>query len=81
MVHLVIRNALKPPEAYPEYLTRKEAASFLRERQCYLDWRTLKNMASKNAKHKGPPFYRDGTRVLYKRDELEAWRRARLVPA
>jgi hypothetical protein len=28
----------------------------------------------------GPPTYRIGRRVLYRRSELEAWRRARLEP-
>lgn len=66
---------------YPEYMTRKIASAFLRTLHCFLSEQTLKNLAAKNSRYDGPPFYRDGGRILYKKDELEDWRKKRLRKA
>lgn len=47
----------------PEYLTNKEAAKFARTSVVTL-WRQRKN---------GLPFHRIGSKVLIRRDELEAY--------
>lgn len=60
-------------------LTRKQAAAHLQSQNCSISADTLKNMAAKNSAYKGPPYFRDGGRTLYKQDELDEWRRNRLV--
>lgn len=60
-------------------LTRKQAAAHLQSLGCSIAENTLKNMANKNSQHKGPPYFKDGGRTLYNQNELDEWRRNRLV--
>lgn len=61
-----------------EFLTRKQAAHYLRRRGIQTSYRHLNNLALNNNAGGGPPFYKDGNRALYTRDDLEEWRRKRL---
>ncbi|MXN63871.1 helix-turn-helix domain-containing protein [Stappia sp. GBMRC 2046] len=56
----------KPPAAdAPVYLTVRETADYLRVSKSFLD----KARVAGN----GPPFVRFGNRVLYRRDDVDAW--------
>lgn len=56
-----------------DMLTTKEVAKVLRRSDWYLKrLRTLKN---------GPPYYKIGKSVLYKRSDVIAWAEAARVPA
>jgi predicted DNA-binding transcriptional regulator AlpA len=58
-------NSLQPPTA-ATWLTRKEAAAFLR-----LSPATLANWASMDV---GPPFTRlGGGRTFYRREDVDSW--------
>lgn len=60
--------------AFPDTMSRKQAAAFLTALGHRIAEKTLRNMASnKNAGH-GPPFTRTGWRSLYyTRVDLEVW--------
>lgn len=73
-VHSAVRNA-KPEK---DWLSRKEAATYLNRLGCKIAVHTLENMASNNNAGKGPPFTRHGwTSVQYHRDDLDSWASAR----
>jgi hypothetical protein len=60
-------------------LSRKEAARYLAKHNCKISPTTLLNMAThENAKGKGPPYFKDGRRVFYSTEDLDAWRLRRL---
>jgi hypothetical protein len=58
-------------------LSRKQAAEYLRRRNCSISYQTLGNLAANGNANKGPPFYKDGQRTLYSPEDLDAWRLAR----
>lgn len=60
------------------FLSRKEAAAFLRRNNCPISHRTLEQMAANRNAGKGPPFYKSGAKVLYDPAELDEWRRKRI---
>ena len=56
------------------WLSRKEAATYLTERGIRVTERTLANLASNNNAGKGPSFTRARWRtVLYARADLDLW--------
>jgi hypothetical protein len=66
--------------ATEDFLTRKQAAAYLRSNGCPIDHRRLAKMAIHNNSGKGPPFLRSGWRtIVYSKEELEAWRLKRVV--
>jgi hypothetical protein len=54
-----------------EYLTNEMRAEE--------EHRTVASIHQENHRGDGPPAYKIGKRVLYRRSEVEAWRRSRLV--
>ena len=61
-----IPSVVEPPDAEaPAYMTVVEAAEYLRVSKSFLD----KARVAGN----GPPFVRFGNRVLYRRDDVDAW--------
>ncbi len=64
-------KAKKNPD---DWLTRKEAATYLASIGCPISKRALEKRASNNNAGKGPAFTRIGWRtVRYKREDLDAW--------
>ena len=61
-----------------EYLTRKEASAYLRERRLKVSDATLATMASRGG---GPAFVKFGQRALYTAQWLDEWVESRLQPA
>lgn len=57
------------------FLSRKEAAAFLRKKGCRISWRTLDQYAWTK---EGPDYYVDKARTLYTPEDLEKWRIGRL---
>ena len=67
----------KPPK---DWLSRKEAAIYLTSIGCRIAPKTLQNLSANNNQAKGPAFVRNGWRMVqYRREDLEAWARARMV--
>ena len=67
----------KPPR---EWLTRQEAATYLAGIGCPIAAKTLANLASRTNHRKGPRYVASGWRtVRYRRTDLDAWARARIV--
>lgn len=63
-----------------DWLTRKEASSYLGKIGCPVAHRTLANMAANNNAKKGPPFTQSAwTVVHYQRKDLDSWAAARIV--
>lgn len=62
-----------------QLLSRKEAAHYLQKRRCSISYQTLANLGAKENAGRGPAFFKDGNRTLYDPDDLDAWRRKRLV--
>lgn len=56
----------------PEYLTTAEVAALRRMKEDSLAQERFRKP------YAGPPYVKDGGRVLYPRDRLEAWLEARL---
>ena len=57
-----------------EWLTRKQAALYLRQLGCPLSPQTLANMAKHENSGQGPPFTRIGVQIVrYNKDDLAAW--------
>lgn len=65
-VPLIIQAASEIDSKPSEYLTTEEARVFLN-----LGKGTLDTYRKRGAG--GPPFYRAGTKILYKRSDLEQW--------
>ena len=64
-------KAKKNPD---DWLTRKEAATYLASIGCPISKRALEKRASNNNAGKGPAFTRIGWRtVRYKREDLDSW--------
>jgi hypothetical protein len=65
--------------AFPDSMSRKEAARYLTALGYRITPKTLTNMASNNNKGKGPPYTRTGWNhpVSYSRFDLDAWFAAR----
>lgn len=63
------KGAVRPPEIVSPYLFAEEAAIYLR-----ISERALESFRSNGA---GPPYRKHGGRVVYHRDDLDAWSRAR----
>jgi hypothetical protein len=69
-------------KAKPEkdHMSRKEAAAYLTRIGCPMAPKTLANMASKDNAGGGPPFDRNGWKMVqYRRADLDAWAAARRV--
>lgn len=65
---------MNSPAKATDWLSRKQAASFLATLGCAITPRTLEKMASNNNAGKGPPFTRFRWKsVRYARIDLEAW--------
>lgn len=61
-----------------EWLSRKEAATYLTRRGCPITAQTLANMGSNNNARGGPPFTRLAwSRVQYHITDLDAWVKGR----
>lgn len=58
-------------KAAEEYLTAEQRAEE--------EHRTIASIHQENHRGEGPPGYRIGRRVLYRRSETEVWRRDRQV--
>ena len=57
-----------------DWLTRKQAALYLRQLGCPLSPQTLANMAKHENSGQGPPFTRIGVQIVrYNKDDLAAW--------
>lgn len=57
-----------------EWLTRKEATTYLIRIGCPVSGTTLANLAVRNNSGDGPPFTRIGERTIrYKKSDLDAW--------
>jgi hypothetical protein len=66
--------------ATTEWLSRKEAAIYLKRLGCPIAPKTLENLASNNNAGCGPPFTRIGWKcVRYLRTDLDAWASRRMV--
>lgn len=61
-----------------QYLSRKQAAAYLRNHNCPISHRSLERMAANGNAGKGPPFWKSGQTVLYDPAELEEWRKKRI---
>lgn len=61
----------------PQYLTRKEAATYLKEKRLKISDATLATMASRGG---GPMFVKFGQRALYTAEWLDQWVESRLQP-
>lgn len=59
------------------YLSRKQAAEYLRRNNCPISHLTLANLAKNNNSGRGPSFYKDGNRALYDPADLDEWRMKR----
>ena len=58
----------------PDYLCRKEAASFLAKLGCPIAPATLAKKAKNNNEGAGPPFLKSGWRtVRYAKEDLVEW--------
>lgn len=66
-------------ESEDDFLTRKQAASFLKSIGCPISPRNLERMAAKNNAKNGPQFTRiKGTRIVrYRRRTLREWAKKR----
>lgn len=61
------------------WLSRKEAAAYLRRLGLPIEHTTLANLATKR-QQRGPTYYRFGSScALYKVEDLDAWRILRLI--
>jgi hypothetical protein len=73
-----LREALSLAET--EFLSRKEASSFLHRLGCPVSARTLEKLAANNNAGAGPPFYRFRWKaVRYAKTELVEWARRETV--
>lgn len=54
--------------AFPQYLTPQQAADYLGMSKSFLDKARVHG--------DGPPYFKIGNRVRYRRDELDAWMEA-----
>lgn len=63
------------PKTSVEFLTRKQAADYLRALGLPISVGTLANLGARDNAGRGPPFSRFRTRgtVRYRRDELDIW--------
>lgn len=62
-----------------EWLTRKEAATYLKSLGIPIGDRTLGNKAANNNAGNGPAFYSFGwNMVRYKKADLDAWAKGRI---
>lgn len=70
----------KKLSAFPDTMSRKEAARYLTALGHRITDKTLANLASNNNAGNGPAFTRSGWRTLfYTRADLDAWAKARSV--
>ena len=66
--------------AFPDKMSRKQAATYLTSLGTRLSEKTLANLASNNNAGKGPSFTRSGWRTLYYfKADLDAWHKGRTV--
>lgn len=63
------------PDPQPEFLRRRDAGDYLRQRFGIASPALLAKLASIGG---GPAFHRHGTTVLYKPTELDRWARERI---
>jgi hypothetical protein len=61
----------------PQYLSREEAAQYLRERYGAPVGGTIKTLRTVATRGGGPVFIKFGTRVAYTREDLDQWIAAR----
>lgn len=77
MAGMTLSQALGRVPVEPQWLTRKEASSFLTKLGCPTTADTLARLAANDNALKGPPFTRSGRRtVRYEPDDLRAWAKA-----
>ena len=70
----------KKTVAFPDKMSRKQAAAYLTSLGTRLSEKTLANLASNNNAGKGPSFTRSGWRTLYYfKADLDAWHKGRTV--
>jgi hypothetical protein len=60
------------------FINRKQAAEYLRQRGCTTSAGHLRWLAVKDNARGGPPYFKNGARVLYRVVDLELWFRGRL---